>query len=470
MRKIVAALLALLLLACAWGACAQETDVATLMRTTAEEAIALLRQDAEGWTAEILARAQITAVTVKEDGSAATATVTLPRLKCGVTSKRKLDGDAPAYIAEALTWSETTERSLTAKVIRGEDGTVTLKWSGDENPTKLLSSVKKLAAADKGTYNLSGLRAALNERLLPAAVELPKRQPEEVPDVPALTEYGAEVAQALGVSEASAAGRLTPLMLLMEITKVDVSASLDEAVLSVRVKDWRGMLADAEEQAREALEDMLGAPEMTREELDRVLCDQLKVTFLPHVYTKSGIKTEKLTVSLPAVAQGGPADAVGLMEFFRAYFAEADAAVDRLAAHAATLPYYPEIPLIDTAVLSGASDEGGSRVAFDLGDDGVNHAYVLVERGGAPVLAGFIHQGVRLSVRLAPGDYRVYFSVGPQWFGEKYFFGDQARCGYFDLTVGEEPNTRVHLDATADGPLVITDITWDDLRRQAGVQ
>lgn len=469
MRKIVAALAALLLLACVWGAGAQEADVAAMMRTMAEEAIGLLRQDATGWTADILAQAQVTDVAVKEDGSSATATVTLPRLKCGVTSKRKMD-DAQAYLADALTWGETVERSLTAKVVYGEDGSVTFKWSGDENPTKLLSSVKKLAAADKSTYNLSGLRTALNARLLSAAVELPKRQPETVPDVPVLSDYGAEVAQALGVSASSAANRLTPLMLLMEITKVDVSASLESTVLTVRVKDWHGMLADAEAQAMERMRDMLGVPEISREELDQVLCDQLRETFLTYVYTKSGIATEKLTVSLPAVAHGGPADAEGLMDYFRAYMAEVDAALDRLMAYAATLPYYPEIPLIDTAVLTGASDETGSRVAFDLGGDTVNHAYVLVERGGGQVLSGFIHQGVRLSVRLAPGDYRVYFSIGPQWFGEKYFFGDQARCGYFDLTVGEDANTRVHLDATADGSLAITDLTWDDLRRQAGVQ
>lgn len=471
MRKILAALMALLLLAMPLAACAQE-DATALMREQVEEAIAALQADATNWTAAVLAHAQITDVAMNEKGTAVTATVTLPRLKCGVTSKDKLE-DAAAFlnaaIAPYLAPTDTVAYTISAKVSRAEDGSVTLKW-GSDSPSKLNASAKKLASAAKSTYNLTRLRQALEQVLLPRAVTLPKTKPETPPAFTPLADYGAAVAPALGVTAECAARRLTPLLLLMDTTRMDVSTSLEAATLSVRVKDWKSMLASAEEQAMTAMQSMLGAPELTAEEIDRVLCEQMAQTYVKSVYTKSGITNEKLTLSLVDVAQQGPSGAAGLMDFFRDYMAQVEGSVDRLLAYAKTLPYYPAIPLIDTCVLTGAPDAEGCRVTFDLGADTVNHAYVLVEREGEQVLSGFVHQGVRLAVRLQPGAYRVYFSVGPEWYGENYFFGAEARCGCFDLTIGSEANARVHLSAQEDAALTITDISWDDLRQEAGVR
>ena len=469
---MLAALMALLLAVMPLAACAQEADVTALMRAQVEEAIAALQADAANWTAAILAHAQITDVALNEKGTTVTATVTLPRLKCGVTSKDKVEDPAAflsAAVAPYLVPSDTVTYTISAKVSEGEDGAVTLRW-GSDSPTKLNASAKKLATAAKSTYSFTKLRQALEQVLLPRAITLPKTKPDEAPAFTPLADYGAAVATALGVTPECAARRLTPLMFLTETTKMDVSASLEAVVLTVRAKDWQTMLASAEAQAMTTLESMLGAPELTADELDRVLCDQMAQTFVDSVYTKSGITTEKLTLSLVDVAQQGPAGASGLMDFFRGYMAQVDDSVDRLLAYARTLPYYPEIPLIDTCVLTGASDTAGSRVTFDLGEDTVNHAYILVERAGQQVLSGFVHQGVRLAVRLTPGTYRVYFSVGPEWYGENYFFGAEARSGCFDITIGDEANTRVHLSAQEDAALTITDISWDDLRQEAGVR
>lgn len=84
-------------------------------------------------------------------------------------------------------------------------------------------------------------------------------------------------------------------------------------------------------------------------------------------------------------------------------------------------------------------------MTFDLGSDTENSGYVRVYREGALVLGGFIRQGVRLTVKLAPGDYTVYYTTGPEWFGSTHLMGRDAVFGSFPLTVaGEESSHRAH--------------------------
>ena len=48
------------------------------------------------------------------------------------------------------------------------------------------------------------------------------------------------------------------------------------------------------------------------------------------------------------------------MECFAAYSAEVDAAMARLAAYAATLPYYPRVAQIPSGVLEGQEEARGN--------------------------------------------------------------------------------------------------------------
>ena len=79
-------------------------------------------------------------------------------------------------------------------------------------------------------------------------------------------------------------------------------------------------------------------------------------------------------------------------------------------------------------------------MTFDLGSDTENSGSVRVYRDGALVLGGFIRQGVRLTVKLTPGDYTVYYTTGPEWFGSTHLMGRDAVFGSFPLTV---PGKRI---------------------------
>ena len=468
MRKLICLMLTLATLCMAFGgAYAESMDQQSLMLEKVEESLASVQAEATGWAASILSQAVIAGVTVAEDGKSATATVTVPTLVAGVDNKTG-DMDASAYLAQAVSNTATADYQLTASIKENAEGTVVFKWSGSESPSKLLSGVKKRAAAAKSSYQIKGIRTALGEVLLPKAADLPKKKPETAPTLNALTDYGTAVAGKLQVSADSAARRLAPLLMLMKITKAEAGDEAIQLDLTVTVGNWKAMLSDAEETARTNMQSMLGVPEFTRDDVDRVLCEALAETFLSYAYDSKKPTTMHMTVDLTAVAQGGVASADALMDFFGEYMTAVDASVDSLMTYAATLPYYPQIDLIDTGILTGASDEVGSRVIFDT-KGSENHAYVLVERNGEQVLSGFIHQGVRLQVTLQPGSYRVYFTTGSDWYGERYFFGKDASCGYFDVTVGTDDNTRIHLTNSDGGTLQITSITWDELRSEAGV-
>jgi hypothetical protein len=467
MRKLVCLLLTMMMILPLGVASGETTDLAFLMQQKAEEELASVQSEATGWEADILSQAVITDVTVGDDGETATATVTVPTLAAGVDSQTENTDDS-AYLLQVISGTDTATYKLTATIKENTEGTTTFKWSGSENASKLLSGAKKLAATARKSYQTKEIRTALEGVLLPKATELPKKQPETAPTLDILTDYGTAVADTLGVSAECAARRLAPLMMLMKISKAEAGDNATQLVLTLSIGKWESMLSDAEEATKINMQSMLGVPEFSRDDVNRVLCEALAEAFLPYAYSSKTPTTKKITVDLAAVAKDGPTMAAELMDFFREYMTAVEASVDRLMEYAATLPYYPEIDLIDTGVLTGASDEEGSRVIFDTKNSD-NHAYVLVERNGEQVLSGFIHQGVRLQVKLQPGTYRVYFTLGTEWYGERYFFGKDAQCGYFDLTVGTEDNTRVHLTDSDDGNLQITSMTWDELRSEAGV-
>ncbi len=83
-----------------------------------------------------------------------------------------------------------------------------------------------------------------------------------------------------------------------------------------------------------------------------------------------------------------------------------------------------------------------------------------VTRDGESVLTGFVRSGVRLTVRLAKGDYVVYYTAGPEWYGESYLFGKEAAFGKFSLHVGDADRLVVHLEDTG-GELAVEAMDWD---------
>lgn len=111
-------------------------------------------------------------------------------------------------------------------------------------------------------------------------------------------------------------------------------------------------------------------------------------------------------------------------------------------------------------MLTGAEDAQGQRVTFDMGGNQTDHGYVNVTRDGESVLTGFVRSGVRLTVRLAKGDYVVYYTAGPEWYGESYLFGKEAAFGKFSLHVGDADRLVVHLEDTG-GELAVEAMDWD---------
>jgi len=75
------------------------------------------------------------------------------------------------------------------------------------------------------------------------------------------------------------------------------------------------------------------------------------------------------------------------------------------------------------------------------------HTFVKVESWdtGSPVATLFVHSGMKASVNLPPGSYRIKFAVGETWYGNKYLFGPPTQC-----SVAKEPCT-LNVSPTANG-------------------
>lgn len=458
MRKIIALLLLLTMMTGLVPALADEGEDAALVRAAAETALAeLLQEDIGGWSQLILANAKITDVALQQKYYKVT--VEVPTLKSGASGSWS-DG-VYEYLQRAfapyLTCEPTKELTLTA-LVKEADGAKTVTWVNDK-PQNLLNRVNSLANAAKQSYTTNNVRIALDKYLLPEAVEMPKSKPKEnFPAIGTLPEYTSAVAAELGLSPEQAAQRLPALMMLMDITSFTAEDTLDAGVVTVTVKDWKTMLQNAANYAKDAMTGMVGVPKMSRLEIASILCSYLPQALVDVYYSQKGKTTEKLTVDLASAVEDGVQAADGLMDYFRVYNNEVDRLTATLGLYASTLAYYPRVELIDTCILAGAEHEGGTSVSFDMGDNQVNHGYICIMQGDAIVLEGFVHNGVRLLIRLNPGEYKVYCSIGPEWFGEKYFCGRDAYYGAFDLTVEKGSKAMIHMEDVG-GNLPVQDMT-----------
>ena len=463
MRKMIAAVLILLsLLGCAGALAASDEAVSAAMIAKSEEAIAGMREKATGWVKVMLDNLVIERTEVKD--KSVNLYVTVPDLSNALTSEDAPDAD---YLTRALAdyIGKSTRVELKLNATWSEkNGKITLKWSGNSNPTKLNSSLKNMAGKAKKTYTWKNFTAALEDYLLPKAVTLPKKKPDEAPVIRTNNSYGKLVAKALGTTSTMAGRRLPALMLLMDITKVDTTNPLEQTKLTIKVRDWQSMVKKLEKLAFEELENTVGAPLMDREEMDAVLCARLNEAMLTYAYKTDGRKTHTITVDLTAVVTEGVGAADGLMDIYRDYMKAMDEILDKMIAHAATLPFYPEMELQKGGVISGASHEGGRNVVFTMGEDATNHAAVAVLQDGQTVLTGFCAQLDRLMVQLNPGTYQVYFGKGADWCGLEYLFGEMGQYGMFELTVADEGQTRVKLAETAEGNAAVTAATWEEVR------
>lgn len=446
-----------------------EADTETLTALgyqLAQEEIDALLQDISGWSRVMLEDARLGEVTVSK--SSVTVYLTVPSLKSCLSSSASLEDYAPAdYLARAMAdylGHETREELKLNFTYKIRDGEITTQWSGVSNPRKLESSLANLSGTAKKSYNNKNMRAAIAAYLLPQAADMPSKEPEEMPAMTSLAEYAAQVGPALNLTAQQAEGRLRCLLLMMDLTAMDTTEPLESTVLTLKVDDWATMLANAEALARTAMDAAVGVPEMAETDLEAFLWDALPQAMLPLLYDRKGTSEVSLTVDLPAALNQGPQSATALMDYFAAYSAQVDAVMARLAEYAATLPYYPRVAQIPSGVLEGQEDAGGSPVTFDLGADTENSGYVRVYRNGLMVLGGFIRQGVRLTVKLAPGEYTVYYTTGPEWFGSANLMGRDAAFGSFPLTVTGEGHLTVHMEA-GTGEVPVTPLTQEEFHR-----
>lgn len=469
MRMLLRWFTLLLCLALAFPAALGESDTEALTALgyqLAQGEIDALLEDATGWSRVMLEDIQLGEVTVSK--SSVTVYLTVPSLKSCLRSSVTLEDYAPKdYLAQAMAdylGHETREELKLNFTYKIKDGEITTQWSGVSNPRKLENSLASLSGTAKKSYNNKNTRAAIAAYLLPQAAQMPSREPDEMPAMASLGEYAAQVGPALGLTAQQAEGRLRCLMMMMDLTAMDTTEPLEATVLTLKVDDWATMLANAETLAQEAMAAAVGVPEMSEAELEAFLWDALPQAMLPLLYDRKGTTEVTLTVDLPAALQQGPQSATALMDYFAAYSAEVDAAMARLAAYAATLPYYPRVAQIPSGVLEGQEEAGGTPVTFDLGSDTENSGYVRVYRDGALVLGGFIRQGVRLTVKLAPGDYTVYYTTGPEWFGSTHLMGRDAVFGSFPLTVPGEDHLTVHMEE-GEGDVPVTPLTQEEFNQ-----
>ena len=459
MRKLC--VLLLMLLMCCLPALAEEEDP---LKADGEAkvlaGIAELAEGETGWKKAMMEHT--TVISSKRSQEYVTVKVAIPTMTCGVGAKEQPGDDVAGYLTRALAgasdWTDTVEFSISI-TIKGKGDSATLSFDATKTLGNYRKKVASLAASAAKTYTGTQMLSAWYRYLLPKAATMPKSKPETMPAMEPLPEYCAGAAEALGLTTVQAGGRLPAMLMLMQLTKVDAAAGLDAAVLTVKVKDWQTMLADADAAAREAMPDMMGVPDMSRDEIEAILIQHLPEACRTAYYSTKTPKTQMLTVDLAAALNEGVQTAESLMDLLGEYSAALDTYVDGLMAYGATLSYYPEVDIIDTGILTGESAESGARVFFVT--EGENHGYVLIKQENVPVITGFIRSGARLMVILEPGTYEVWCSYGPTWYGENYAFGKRCFCGVFTLEVPASGNVRITL-ADTEGSLPVERVTYED--------
>lgn len=468
MRKLLAILLMICLTIClpVW---AEETEdpLKTEGRTLVEAGIAELVQNQSGWMKTMMEHTEVTSV--KKGQEYVTVTVTIPTMKCGVGSKEKAGDDVQEYLARALepvSELQDTQEFAIRISIQGKGENAKLNWNAEKSLANYKKKVSGMASTAAKTYGETQIKNAISCYLLPKAASMPQSKPKTAPLMDDISWYCNAAAQSLGLTEMQANARLPYLLMLMQLSKVDASASIHDVVLTVKVADWAAMLEEADELTREAMQSMMGVPEMTREAIEDIFISQLDQVWTAAYYSEKKAETVELRVDLPRAVSEGVQTAEQIMAYLRTYSEAVDNAIDDLLAYGATLDYYPQVDMIDTAVLSGESTEEGTRVYFQAGD--TEHGYVCIRREGETLLTGFVHSGTRLMVTLEPGMYQVYCSYGPTWFGERYAFGRECFCGVFDLQVPEtEGNVRITLQDQGGG-LNVTELTYDEFAAVIG--
>ncbi|MGN1019026.1 MAG: hypothetical protein ACI4O7_01525 [Aristaeellaceae bacterium] len=459
MRKLCVMLL--LLLMCCLPALAEEVDP---LKADGEAkvlaGIAELAEAETGWKKAMMEHT--TVVSSKRGKEYLTVTVAIPTLKCGVSTNEQAGDDVRDYLSRALAgavdWTNTVEYSISI-TIKGKGDAAELSFDTTRTLGGYRKKVSSMVTTAAQSYAVTQVRSALYSYLMPRAATMPKTRPEVMPELDPLADYSSAVAGALGLTEEQASGRLPAMLLLLQLTKVDATAGLDAAELTVKVKDWQTMLADAYAAAQEVMPDMMGVPDMSREEIEAILVQQLPAACKEAYYSTKTPKTMTMTVDLTSAVDEGVGTAESLMALFLEYGAEVDAYVDALMEYGSTLSYYPEVAIIDTAILAGESAESGTRVFFAA--EGENHGYVCILRDGEAVIKGFARSGARLMVVLEPGEYEVWCSYGPDWYGESYAFGKESYCGVFTLEVPESGNMRITL-ADGEGGLPVEQVTYEE--------
>ncbi len=464
MRKWIALTLTIcLVLMCLPAMALTREELEADARQKVEAGIAMAAQEQSGWAKVMMEHTRVTSVT--KDGAYVVVKVAFPAMKAGVGANDRHNGDAAGFlrraVAPVLSLEDTVEYTIRVS-IKGKSDNLTLNWSDTRSLQGYRKKIGVQASAAAKTFETAKMKSAVDDYLLPKAVAYPKQRPEESPEWTALPDYCAQAAAALGLTAQQAEGRLPAMLMLLDITAISAKDAIENVTLTLRARNWQAMLEAAEEQARLALDIMMGVPDMSREEIEGVLTAQLPAACFDAYYgTQRRHMTEtKVTVNLLAAVNEGVGSAKGLMDELAAYSAQVDAHVDALMAYAATLDDYPTVELIDTAILEGAGHEDGTQLFVDTGKTD-NHGYVCVLRENSVVAKGFIHAGVRLRLPLNPGLYEVYCSYGPTWYGERYIFGKEAFCGVMLLEVPEEGNLRLSLRDGGEGQEV-TALTYDE--------
>lgn len=462
MRKLCVLLLMLLCVALCLPCMAEEAE--DPMKVEAQEkitqGIADMALEATGWQKIMMENTTI--VSCKKGKEYVTVTVSIPTLKAGVNTKEKVWDDVNAYLEQAFApigdMEKTTEYAIRVS-FTGKGANQKLSWKDDKSLSGYKKKVNSMAASAAGSYTGTQMQSALYRYLFPKAADMPKKKPDAMPAMEPLTAYCNGVCDTLLLTASQSQERLPAMLMLMQLTKVEAKGGLDAAELTVKVKDWQTMLANADASARDALKLMMGVPEMSREEISSVYAQHVWQACNTAYYATKGQQTVSMTVNLTAAVFQGVQAAAPVMEQLRAYNTAFEARLDGLMELAATLDYYPQVPLIDTQILSGAAMETGTRVYFDTSE--TDHAFVCILKDGNMLLKGFIHNGTRLMTTLEPGTYEVWCSYGPNWFGEKYAFGKEAFCGVFELEVPADVNMRITLE-NVDGNQAVQQITYED--------
>ena len=467
MRKWIGALLALMLLMTCMPVTAEESTEAELIaavQTAAAEKWSSLTEKDTGWVAEWEARTELVSASVDEKDRV-TLVYRYPTVTSGVGARETAGEDVEGYMTRAMAGYLAMDAWETFEVV----GSVTrgsVKFSGSKSPSNLRSAVKTAAGKAKSAFAKSGFTEAAGGLLIRHSVTLPSKKPADGLTLEPLdSDYAARFATSLGVSGEEAATRLTPFMLLLNVKKVDTSAGLTAAVMTVNAKSWSKLLEEAEALAMAQLDVTVGAPAMTREQLNALLAEQLPEALLTAAYGQKA-KSTTMTVDLTLAVNGDyEAACPDLAQMIALYSAAWEETVDRLAASAATRDFYIAIDAPETGRLTGTDEteeNGAVRLSFELGGDTTNNAWVRILKNGSDIGTGYLAQGSRLTFWVKPGDYTVVYGKGGQWYGETYLFADGGEYGTFDVTVPEMDRNTVYL-YDSNGPLTVTAVDWHEL-------